>query len=140
AARTQYILLSNTKALYSTVMFGKGITNDSSFIERALRGIRALMEDAGQGAGFERFVAPASATVRFAKALNRSVTGTMSDLAKHATYLLAAGDVSPFDVGNRLNDTPLSALRHGGSAYGFPRDVFRTLVASAGGERPVSDP
>lgn len=33
--RTQYIILSNTKSLYSCVMFGAGITNDSVFIERA---------------------------------------------------------------------------------------------------------
>ena len=28
ADRTQYILLSNTRPFYSTVMYGKGITND----------------------------------------------------------------------------------------------------------------
>ena len=75
AGRTQYILLSNTKSLYSTVMYGKGITNDSAFIERALSSIREFMEDDGQGAAYERFIAPSSASVRFAKALNRSVTG-----------------------------------------------------------------
>ena len=36
ADRTQYILLSNTKSLYSAVLFGKGINDDSRFIERAL--------------------------------------------------------------------------------------------------------
>lgn len=35
ADRTQYILLSNTASLYSCVMFGKGITDYSRFIERA---------------------------------------------------------------------------------------------------------
>ena len=48
ADRTQYILLSNTKSLYSTVMFGKGIRNGSQFIERALNSIREFMEAAGQ--------------------------------------------------------------------------------------------
>jgi hypothetical protein len=32
ADRTQYIILSNTKSLYSTVMHGKGITNDRHFV------------------------------------------------------------------------------------------------------------
>lgn len=40
ADRTQHVLLSNTKSLYSMVMNGKGITNDSQFIERALTSIR----------------------------------------------------------------------------------------------------
>ena len=39
AGRTQFILVSNTKSLYSTVLHGKGITDDSRFIERAVRAI-----------------------------------------------------------------------------------------------------
>jgi hypothetical protein len=139
AGRTQYILLTNTKSLYSTVMYGKGITNDSDFIGRALGGIREFMEADGQGAAYQRFLAPAGATVRFAKALSRSVTGSMNDMAKHAAYWLAAGDGSPSEIGSRLNEIPMSALKHGRSPYGFPRAVFGALVFSAGGERPVSD-
>ncbi len=32
AARAQYIIMANTKSLYSVVMFGAGITSDSKFI------------------------------------------------------------------------------------------------------------
>lgn len=127
ADRSQYILLSNTKSLYSTVMFGKGITDDSHFIERALSSIREFMEADGQEFAYHRFIVPATASVRFAKALDRSVTGSMNDMVKHATYHLAQGDLSPFDVGFRLNEIPMSALEHDGSRYGFPRDVFRAL-------------
>jgi hypothetical protein len=130
ADRTQYIFLSNTKSLISTVMLGKGITNDSDFIERALSGIREFMEDEGQGAVYQRFVAPASATVRFAKALNRSVTGSMNDMTKHAAYWLAAGDVAPSEIGTRLKEIPMSALKHDRSHYGFPQNVFEEMVSS----------
>ena len=68
ADRTQYILLSNTKSLYSTVMYGKGITNDSNFIEGALTSIREFMEADRKGAAYERFIASANASVRFALA------------------------------------------------------------------------
>jgi hypothetical protein len=132
ADRTQYILLSNTKSLYSTVMFGKGITNDSEFIERALSSIREFMEDDGYGAAYERFIAPASGTVKFAKALNRSVTGSMNDMTKHAEYWLVSEEISPFEIGSRLKEIPMSALRHGRTAYGFPRDVFEELVEGDG--------
>lgn len=133
AGRWQYILLSNTKSLYSTVLVGKGTTNDSDFIERAISGIRELTEGDGQGAAFERFIAPASAEVRFAKALDRSVTGSMNDLIRHATAWLAEGNLSPHDVGVLLNDTLLSALgRSKSETYGKPRDSFKALVASAG--------
>jgi hypothetical protein len=139
ADRTQYILLSNTKSLYSTVMYGKGITDDAHFIERALSNIREFMQDDGQEFIYQRFIAPASASVRFAKALNRSVTGSMNDMTKHAAYDLAEGDVAPFEIGTRLNEIPMSALKHDRSTHGFPRDAFRAMVGSAGNERPMSD-
>lgn len=129
ADRTQYIILSNTKSLYSSVMFGKGITDDSRFIERALSNIREFMESDGQEFVYHRFIAPASASVGFAKALDRSVTGSMNDLINHATVWLAQGDISPFDVGFRLNDILLSALARSGSPYGKPRDAFKALVS-----------
>jgi hypothetical protein len=128
AGRTQYLLLSNTKSLYNTVMYGRGITTDSHLIERALGGIREFMEADGQAFAYRRFIVPAAASVRFAKALDRSVTGSMNDLIRHATYWLAEGDVSPFDVGFRLNDIPMSALASSGSVYGKPREAFRALA------------
>jgi hypothetical protein len=129
--RSQYIFLTNTKSLYSTVMHGRGVTTDSHFIEHALSSIREFMDADGQKGVYERLVAPVSGSVQFAKALDRSVTGSMNDLMKHATYWLAEGDQSPFDVGLRLNEIPMSALKHDGSTHGFPRDVFRAMVDGA---------
>ena len=71
AVRTQYIILSNTKSLYSCVMHGAGISNDAVFIERAFSTIREFMEADGQEFAYRRFIAPASGPVQFAKALNR---------------------------------------------------------------------
>jgi hypothetical protein len=129
ADRTQYILLCNTKSLYSTVLYGKGITNDSYFIERALSNLREFLEDDGLAFLYQRFIAPASAAARFAKALDRSVTGSMNDLINHAKAWLTEGELSPFDVGFKLNDVLLSALA-GIEAfpYGKPREAFRALA------------
>ena len=80
ADRAQYILLSNTRSLYSTVMYGKGITNDGYFIERALSNIREFMEADGQEFIYHRFIVPATASVRFAKAVDRSVTGSTNGM------------------------------------------------------------
>src|SRR5262249_16281615 len=129
ADRTQYILLSNTKSLYSTVMFGKGITDASQFIERALSNIPEFMKDDAQELVYHRFIAPSSPSVRFAKALDRSITGSMNDLINHATEWLAQGDVAPFDVGFRLNDILLSALAGSNSRCGVPREAFKALVS-----------
>jgi hypothetical protein len=134
ADRTQYIIVSNTKSLYSTVLFGKGITDDSHFIQRALGSIRELMEADGQAFVYHRFIVPATGTVRFAKALNRSVTGSMNDLINHAKVRLAEGELSPFDVGFELNDVLLSSLaRSKSECYGKPREAFKDLVNSIQG-------
>ncbi len=131
AGRTQCILLSNTKSLYSTVFYGKGITNESQFVDHALSSLRELMQQDGQEFVFRRFIASAAATVRFAKALDRSVSGSMNDLVRFATFHLIEDGLSPFDVGFRLNEIPMSAIAPSKSAkYGVPRAVFKALASS----------
>lgn len=128
ADRTQYILLTNTASLYSCVLYGRGIANDSRFIDRALSGIREFMEDDGQAFVYQKFIAPASAKVSFAKALNRKVTGSINELVMAATYSLDSGEVAPHDVGFSLNDLLLSAIAsEEGRGYGRPKEAFKRL-------------
>ena len=135
ADRTQYVLLSNTKSLYSTVMYGKGITNDSNFIDRALSSIREFMDADGQEFTYRRLIAPACTSVCFARALNRSVTGSMKELILHATDWLTEGDLSPHDVGFRLNDVLLSALaKDATDQYRKPREAVTSLLSVTGNE------
>ena len=133
ADRTQYILLSNTKSLYSSVLYGKGITNDRRFFGRALSSIREFMEGDGQAFAYHRFIAPASGRIRFAKALNRSVTGSINALIFQAAVWLTEGEMSPYHVGFKLNDVPFSSLAGPGrDAYATPRQAFKALVAPDG--------
>ncbi len=128
ADRTQYILLCNTASLYSCVMYGRGITDDSRFIERAFSTIREFMEDDGQAFVYQTFVAPSSVTVSFAKALNRKVTGSMNELVLAASHSLESGEVAPHDVGFSLNNLLLSAIAtNDGQGYGRPREAFKRL-------------
>lgn len=127
ADRTSYILLSTTKSLYSTAMYAKGVTTEGRLIDRALSGIREFMEADDQSFIYQRLIAPMCGTVWFAKALDRSVTGSINDLVYHATVWLTEGELSPFDVGFKLNAMPFSTLR-----YATPREAFRTLPAPTG--------
>jgi hypothetical protein len=127
--RTQYVIISNTPSLYSVVLSGRGITDESSFIEHALRSIREFMEVDGQEFVYRRFVAPTSGTVHFAKALDRSVTGSMVELINQATDWLAEGETSLHEVCKELNDILLSALaRDASESYRTPRQAFKTLL------------
>ncbi|MCO6045716.1 hypothetical protein NG895_17600 [Aeoliella sp. ICT_H6.2] len=133
AARTQYILLTNTPSLYSCVLYGRGITDDNRLIGRALDAIREFMEDDGQQFVYQRFIAPSAATVKFAKALNRSVTGSMTDQVKFAKILLEEDEQPPSEIGHVLNETPMSALIGGdGKKYGYPKEVFKRLLDGVG--------
>ena len=122
ADRAQYVIVTNTSSLYSMVMHGRGISDDSEFIDAVLTHMREFMPSDGNEFMFRRFIAPASGVVRFSKALNRSVTGSMNDLVYHATMWLTEGELSPFDTSFKLNEIPFSALD-----YKNPREVFKGL-------------
>jgi hypothetical protein len=128
--RTQYILLTNTKSLYSTVMIGQGITKGSRFVERALRSIREFMEQDGQAAIYDSSITQGSGTVHFAKALNRTATSSMNELIRFATDLLMEDEYSPQNVGFKLNDFLLSAIAPSKSdKYGKPREAFQAMMS-----------
>jgi hypothetical protein len=64
ADRTQYIIVANTRSFYSVVMYGKGITDYSEFISRALDNMREFMDADGQMFVYHRFIVPSSGSVR----------------------------------------------------------------------------
>lgn len=123
ADRTQYILITNTASLYSVVLYGKGITNDSLFINRALSVIGDVLMDDGHEFIYHRLITPATARISFSKALNRSVTGSMNDLVESAKVYLAGQQLSPHDASFRINKTPMGYLK-----YAYPRDAFPRLT------------
>ncbi len=126
--RAQYIILSNSASLYSCVMFGKEITNESRFLQRALNCIRELMEDDGHASIYQKFIAPSTATVSFAKALNRSVIGSMNEFVIAATNSIAIDETAPRDLPSYLNDWLLSAIATPQDRHcGRPKEAFKLL-------------
>jgi len=126
--RSPHILVANTKSLYSTVLPGKGVTDEATFVERVSSSVRELLEANGHRGVYESSVAPLLGTVRFAKALNRSLTGSMTDLVKQAVILLETGELSVTEINSQLIGTPMTGLKHAGSTHGFPRDEFADMV------------
>lgn len=128
-SRAQYIILSNTASLYSCVMLGKGITNESIFIQRACETIGEFLTDDGQQFVYKRFIAPSTTSVEFAKAHSRGVTGSINELIGTAEYLLADHAHSPHTVGLELNDILLSYIgTKATGGYGRPNCAFRSLA------------
>jgi len=122
AARTQYILVTNSTSLYSVVVYGKGVTDGNIFVQRFLSSLSEFLADDGQQFVYRQFIAPASGSVRFAKAVDRSVTGSMNDMIFHAKACLIEDELSPYEVGFKLNEIPFSSLK-----YASPKKVFQAM-------------
>lgn len=104
-------------------MFSKGVANQTQFVDAAKSSIRAFMEDDGLESIHEKFIIPASGTVRFAKPLNRSVISSMNDLILHAGDWLSDEGLLSNEVGFKLNDIPFSPLK-----YANPREAFKMMA------------
>ena len=124
--RTQYILITNTASLYSMVMYGRGITNDWQFLDRMISHMGEFMNDNGYKFIYERLIVPSMESVSFSKTLNRSVTGSMTDMVFLAKTRLIERKVSLYDVSLWLNEVPMSYLKHG-----IAQDAFEELSVSA---------
>jgi hypothetical protein len=120
--RAQYVLLTNTPSLYSLLMPGRGITEETTFLDHAIEAMRHYMQDDGLSLIFSNFIVPATGAVSFHKPLSRSVTGSMNEMVFEAKYFMSSGDFSIFDVNERLNETPHASLK-----FAFAREAFKRL-------------
>ena len=125
--RTQYVLVTNTISLYSMVMLGRGLSDDRLFLEKVIDRMRDVIRSAGHESIFEKFILPSMDTVRFSKALNRSVTGSMNDFIFQAKYELIEPKLSLNEISFLLNECPMSYLDRG-----MPKDVFQELANNRG--------
>jgi len=124
AQRVQFLIVTNTESLYSTVLCGRGVTDVRQFAEQTLSSLRDVMQDEGLPFGYEQLIASACGTVSFSKSLNRSMIGSMNDLIRHAKFWLTERALSPRDTSSKLNVIPFSSLK-----YRQPREAFRGLAS-----------
>jgi len=120
--RVQYIIVTNTAALYSLVMFGRGITDNNEFIQRTLSFMAEFMTIDGCEFFYRRLIAPHTARISFSKATDRHVLGSMNNLIVQADYYITERQMSPFDVSIQINETPMSHL-----GYNSTKEAFRHL-------------
>ena len=130
AARTQFILVSNTLSLYSCVMPAHTITTHEILVGEVLSQIGERMKADQQQHAFERLVAPTGDRVNFAKPWGRPVSASMSDHV-YASKLYLSDGLAPHEVGPRLNNARLPQLTDAnGHRPAAPRDVFARFVSN----------
>ena len=131
--RTQYVLVTNTISLYSVVMIGRGLRDERSFRKGVTDCMSDVLRSAGHGSIFEKYIVPSMDDVRFSKALNRSVTGSMNDFIFQAKYELIEPELSLNEISFRLNESPMSYLD-----YGMPENVFQELSGKIGNQSSIA--
>ena len=119
ARRLQYIVTTNAASLFSVVVYGRGLTDSGDYILRFLSELRDHLDDLGLQLIYKRVIAPSTGAVTLAKAVDRSVLGSMNDMVRLCKDRLDLEDVSPWELSKHLNGVPFGALK-----YGFPREVF----------------
>ena len=123
ANRAQYIIITNTKSLYSIIMHGQRITDDGTFIDRALSAMREFMKSDGFQFQYDRFIVPEAHTVVFSKRIIRPVIGSTNELIFVAKMGLIEGNVSPYEASKEINDTIISML----ADYSHPKEAFMAM-------------
>ncbi len=77
----------------------------------------------GFGEIFKQHIAPELETMVMTKSLNRSVTGSRTDMVKLAEFMLIEDNDTLREAAAKLNETPFKAL-----GYDHPREHFATLA------------
>ena len=117
------MLITNTASLYSLLAPAKGLENLEQFDYGLIRYLERHMLTDGFEDIFKKYVVPELETILFAKTLNRSVTGSMTDMVKLTEYMLVEDGNTLEQAAGKLNETPFKTLAHG-----YPRDRFVGLT------------
>ena len=116
------MLIANTASLYSLLAPADGLNELEQFGYGLIRYLeRRLLED-GFTEIFMKRIAPELQALELGKSLNRSVTGSMTDMVKLTKFMLDDGK-SLHEVAADLNRTPFQALQ-----YVHPREQFAGMA------------
>lgn len=121
AARTQYIMVTNTPSLLSMICYGKEVTDDNLFILRTLSMMKEYLSDDPFTFFFHRIISPHTNRVLFSKSSDRRVIGSMNELIDNAKTHLAEQGLSPFETAQRINSMPMSYLENNTPERSFIR-------------------
>ncbi len=126
--RTQFILISNTKSLYSCVIPSKGVTSTKQLMSQFNQSVPHQLNKDGLGKAVSKLMAINLEEVKFAKSLNRSVIGSMNELIVMATTVMSIRELTLPELNDDLNDTLLTILGTKKGDYGRPKEAIAELV------------
>lgn len=127
AARHRYLVVANSASLFSIVVPQAGVTSTGAFVSTVGSAMQRYLQECGRGAIFTRYIAPQLGDVVFARFTDRGVMGSMNDHVYTARGYYFPSGLSPFEVADRLNHTPMFHLEKAGRPV-FPDQAFDSLA------------
>jgi hypothetical protein len=123
--RIPYLLFSNTPSLFSMVVRRRGVIDQKTMLQVLGTSLWHYLNATGHGDFFAKRVAPRFDACACARNRDRSIIGSMNDLAYMATAYLEPMDLDIVEVHRRLNSAPMGALH-----MDSPSKVFTAMGVS----------
>jgi len=121
--RTQYVLAVNSTSLFAVTFYGRGVTDERSFLGAFLTSLLEHHEAARLETAYTELIRACTNTIIWSKAGNRSVTGSMNEMIYHAKWTLEEEALTTVELSNELNDNILSYIK-----YQNPLEAHRNLI------------
>lgn len=117
----RFLMFCNTASLYPLVTSARGVTDDSSLIDRCIEAMKNSLMGTELEFQFQRWIVPELGEVQWAPIPDKAVLSSVNELIGHARYGLP--DYSPVELSRWLAQTPMKAI-----GYNFPDRVFPALL------------
>jgi hypothetical protein len=132
--RKQYVLVTNTRSLFSVAFPAKGVNSGEAFQRQFIAALLQYMDASGMLPLYKQEMLPILGNAaNFARALNRSVSGSMTEFI-HAMRFVAE-DVGGFsdECIRHVNSSPARVLE-----YVYPCEEFAKMTAGHAGHKKTT--
>ncbi len=122
ANRKQFVLAANTRSLYAAIAPMEGVVAPNVLEARVFAHVRSYMESDGLVFFYRRLVDNEQEETLFSRPLNPQSSAALRDMGELVEYYLVEEEMEPTEAAHKINETPLSVLRHKS-----PRATFQSM-------------
>ncbi len=108
--RYKYYISTNAATLFSIIMHGKGVVDDSIFFRNFFSSLRELLEDNDCAFIYRRYIETNNNVLRLSNTNSRSILSSMNELVVSAKVALDYHELSPYDASKFINATPMGLI------------------------------
>ncbi|MCC6507642.1 MAG: hypothetical protein IT423_00935 [Pirellulaceae bacterium] len=131
SGRHPYILISNTKSLYSRIISGNEVTSSKQLLSHVHQALLDQLSRDGLTAAVAKLTSIDMAEAQIAKSLNGEVIRSMNELILTANVVLSLRESRLAESSTELNGTLLTILSTTKRGFGKPKDVMAEMCQQA---------